>query len=273
MGRAWDDTFSSGHGHVVELVGQHRQVGEDSLRAVLSRLRVGECRAEDLALLNATWVDQREEWPEYQHLCSRSCDAQAYNAKQLAAIVGASATFYCRDEVPPTADSNPPNLAPPPNLNKVAASVVTLKVGAKVVCTMSFGVVRTGTHGVVVAFVQEVSVSCKFEGVEDAVEMPMVKFSVMDEEERELGCRWQVPVILSWAVTISRSQGMTIHRVAVDFSCTRWTLDGMVYAALSRAVSLLCLRVHGLTEEHVKTSGNALHWYEKVRSERLFRAM
>jgi len=47
----------------------------------------------------------------------------------------------------------------------------------------------------------------------------------------------------------------------------------MVYAALSRAVSLSSLRVRGLTEEHVKTSGNALDWYEKVRSERLFRAM
>lgn len=69
-----------------------------------------------------------------------------------------------------------------------------------------------------------------------------------------------------------RSQGKTIARVAVDFSCTNWTLDGLVYAALSRAVSLDCFRVRGLTRENVMKSGNALAWYERARSEQVFRA-
>jgi len=78
--------------------------------------------------------------------------------------------------------------------------------------------------------------------------------------------------LLSWAVTVSRAQGLTILKVAVDFSCTQWTLDGLVYAALSRAISLASLRVRGITKEHFKTSANALAWYERVRAKRVFRA-
>lgn len=138
--------------------------------------------------------------------------------------------------------------------------------------SMSFGGVKTGAHGVITAFQTGMHVACLFEGHQGAVEMPFVEFFVMDEEERELAARWQVPVVLAWAVTVSRSQGTTIARVAVDFSCTNWTLDGLVYAALSRAVSLDCFRVRGLTREHVMKSGNALAWYERALTEQVFRA-
>lgn len=268
--RAWHDTFSSAHGDVIELTGQHSQAGEDPLLAILSRLRVGDCRDENLSVLNSTWPDDVDDWPNFQHLRAKVCDAQAYKKKRLAAMIGATGTFSCRDEVPPQTSNDAPRREPP-DLNKVAAATVTVKVGAQVVCTMSFGVVKTGTRGVVSSFIPEESVCCRFDGVDEAVAMPLVKFSVMDEDEQELACRWQVPILLSWAVTVSRAQGMTISKVAVDFSCTSWTLDGLVYAALSRAVSLSSLRVRGLTRDHVKTSATALAWYESVRSERLFR--
>jgi len=275
MERAWDDTFFSTHGVVVELVGQHRQAEGDPLLSILARLRLGVCSDEDVALLNSTWTDEVEEWSDYQHLRSRGCDAQDYNQKRLAALDGATGTFSCRDEVPPPEQTLPvgPHTCSVPDLHLAAASLVTVKVGARVVCTMSFGAVKTGAHGLVVSFVDGVSVCCKFDGVQEPVDMPFVKFSVMDDDERELGCRWQVPVLLSWAVTVSRAQGMTIRKVAVDFSCTTWTLDGLVYAALSRAVSLSCLRVRGLTKEHVKVSQNALAWYERARSELVFRGL
>jgi len=272
MERAWDDTFFSAHGNVIELDGQHRQVVGDALHGILSRLRTGTCLEEDLQLLNSTWPDAAEEWTDFQHLRARTCDAKLYNEKRLAEISGVAGSFTCRDEVAAPAESEPPRAGGDLDLGQVAADAVVVKVGARVVCTMSYGAVKTGAHGLVVSFVPEVSVCCKFDGVDEPIEMPFVKFSVMDAEERELACRWQVPVLLSWAVTVSRSQGMTIRKVAVDFSCTPWSLDGLVYSALSRAVSLASLRVRGLTREHVKTSASALDWYEKARSERLFRA-
>lgn len=160
----------------------------------------------------------------------------------------------------------------PQDISQVAADTVTVKVGARVVCAKSFGEVKTGAHGIVTSFVSGVSFCWKPEGVENPLCMPFVKFSVMDAEERELECRWKAPILMSRAVTVSRAQGMTILKVAVEFSCTQWTLDGLVYAALSRAISLASLRVRGITKEHFKTSANTLAWYERVCAERVFRA-
>jgi len=268
---AWDDTFFSAYGSVIELGGQHRQAEGDPLRVVLSRLRVGVCLDEDLDLLNSTWTDAAEEWTDFQHLRARTCDAKQFNERRLAEVVGAAGSFTCRDEVPEPMEGEPPQAERHSDLSQVAADVVTAKVGARVVCKMSFGAVKTGAHGIVLLFVPEVSVSCKSDSVGEPVQMPFVKFSVMDAEEKELACRWQVPILLSWAVTVSRSQGMTIRKVAIDFSGTPWSLDGMVYSALSRAVSRASLRVRGLPRAHVKTSSCALAWYERARSERLIR--
>lgn len=99
-----------------------------------------------------------------------------------------------------------------------------------------------------------------------------VTFLVMDEEERELGWRWQVLMLLSWPVSVSRSQGMIVRVVFVDIYSAQWTPDGLVYVVRSRAVSLVFLRVSGLIKEHVKEGTNALESYERTRSEQAFRA-
>jgi len=45
--------------------------------------------------------------------------------------------------------------------------------------------------------------------------------------------RTQIPLILSWAMTIHKSQGQTIERLRVDLS--KCFMAGQVYTALSRA--------------------------------------
>lgn len=66
-------------------------------------------------------------------------------------------------------------------------------------------------------------------------------------------------------MTITRSQGMSLKRVAVDFS-NRWTLDGLVYTALSRCKSFAGLRVHGLTRAHVRVRARTLQFYSELLS-------
>jgi len=58
---------------------------------------------------------------------------------------------------------------------------------------------------------------------------------------KELACRKQVPLKLGWALSIHRSQSMSIDKLAIDF--TGVFESSQVYVALSRARSLQGLQV------------------------------
>lgn len=77
-----------------------------------------------------------------------------------------------------------------------------------------------------------------------------------DEREYSLLMRTQIPLVSGWAMTVHKSQGMTLNRVIVDLA--RNFEQGMAYVALSRARSLEGLKVENL--------GVAMGGNEQVRA-------
>jgi ATP-dependent DNA helicase PIF1 len=73
--------------------------------------------------------------------------------------------------------------------------------------------------------------------------------AIGDKEPYSLLHRTQVPLIPGWAMSVHKSQGMTLDRVIVDLSKA---IAGQVYVALSRATGLEGLRIDG-DEEGLKT--------------------
>ena len=62
----------------------------------------------------------------------------------------------------------------------------------------------------------------------------------------------QFPLILCWAVTIHKCQGMTLPEIVVDMSCNKGTFrDGQAYVAFSHVTSLDKLHIINYTREQI----------------------
>lgn len=108
---------------------------------------------------------------------------------------------------------------------------------------------------------------------------PLVKFSTIlgprvelvekddfiPDSQSETGCkRSQFPLLLSWALSIHKSQGQTIERVKVDL--TRVFEIGQVYVALSRAVSKDKLQIVNFREDKIRSSPIVKRFYSQLES-------
>jgi ATP-dependent DNA helicase PIF1 len=169
---------------------------------------------------------------------------------------------------------------------------LSLKVGAKVVILYNInakvGLVN-GSQGMVVGFVNTASWPDKDK--KDAYEKgcadeytefnnpwrPLVRFSngkirtiphivqsstKIRGEDRYLVARIQIPLILAWALSIHKSQGMTLEYAEV--SSRSLFEKGQLYVGVSRVTSLEGLTVAGFSRETTTMDLDVLEFYEKT---------
>lgn len=170
-------------------------------------------------------------------LFTHRADVEMINQRQLQALEGNVTTYNARD----SGDVAVLNTSCP------APCSLCLKVGAQVMLTKNISAKHklvNGSRGVVERFTP-------------GSKLPMVRFAAQSDElvtvEREkftvshggrvLATRLQIPLALAWAITVHKSQGLTLDRVEV--SLERAFEPGMAYVALSRAKSFEGLRVVG----------------------------
>jgi ATP-dependent exoDNAse (exonuclease V) alpha subunit len=74
----------------------------------------------------------------------------------------------------------------------------------------------------------------------------------------------QIPLILAWAITIHKSQGLTLDKISCDLSDS--FSPGQSYVALSRARNLEGVFIESLNFSKITADINAVNFYNRIKN-------
>lgn len=235
--RAWRQLNPS----ICYITEQHRQ-GNDLLLDILTAMRQDNLSEDHQQALLARVGIKPDDDVVLTRLFSHNVDVESINQQHLNQLAGDTHIFEM------STDGRAQYIE---QLVKsvLAPEVLELKVGAEVMFVANNFAegYANGTRGQVVAFNGDTPiVRLLASGKEIAVEPHNW---TREEDGRERGRVTQLPLRLAWAITIHKSQGMSLDAALVDLS--RSFTYGMGYVALSRVRSIDGLYLHGI-------NGNAL---------------
>uniref|UniRef100_UPI0037E8688D ATP-dependent DNA helicase PIF1 n=1 Tax=Semicossyphus pulcher TaxID=241346 RepID=UPI0037E8688D len=246
----------------MELTEVRRQT-DQSFISLLQAVRVGRVTEEVTAkLLESAYHHIERDGILATRLCTHKDDVELTNENKLQQLPGSVRVFEALDSDPAlvkTIDAHSP-----------VSRLIQLKVGAQVMLTKNLEVARglvNGARGVVVGFesgkhgLPRVRFLC---GVTEVLKPERWVFKSGGGIHLS---RQQLPLKLAWAISIHKSQGMTLD--CVEISLARVFESGQAYVALSRARSLEGLRVMDFDPRVVRADPDVLVFYKRLRKERL----
>jgi hypothetical protein len=225
---------------VCYLTEQYRQDDADFLE-VLSAIRAGEVEALHYERLNTRRVADAP-ISGAPKLYSHNADVDRINAGELAKLPGAAETFRMTS-------SGRENLVEALKRGCLSPETLELKVGAEVMFTKNspgqYGQSRfvNGTLGRVVGFEKGTGLPAVKTRERGTVTAEPMEWQVV-EEGKVRATISQVPLRLAYAMTVHKSQGMSMDAAIVDLS--RAFEYGQGYVALSRVRRLAGLSLLGL---------------------------
>lgn len=146
-----------------------------------------------------------------------------------------------------------------------AKDEIILKKNAQVILTKNLDVANNlvnGSRGCVVGFNENKLPIVKFMNQNEMV----IKHETWTFKVNSAGqtlTRKQIPLQLAWAISIHKSQGMTLD--CVELSLSRVFEFGQAYVALSRAKSLENLRIIDFDPNAIKANEIVIKYYQKLK--------
>lgn len=232
---------------------------DQNFAEVLNSVRLGEVTPAVSDLLNSCW---RKKDPTPEHppviLTTHNKDADSINLRRLALIEAEQHGFEAADVGSAAAKKVLEKCLIPKNLE--------LKIGAQVMLCVNYdqddGLVN-GSIGEVIGFTpwkRGQIPTVKFQNGQ-TVEVEPWQWDIR-ENERVIGSRTQVPLRLAWAITVHKSQGMTLDKVEVHLA--RAFEYGQAYVALSRARTKEGLFIASGSKNSIKAHPKAVLFYNPV---------
>ena len=238
MSKAWLELAPE----ICYLTEQYRQ-DEDRLTDILNGIRSRHVLTEYIDILKSTKENQQHITPT--RLYTHNADVDFINNQQLAKLDGKMMTYHgIKKGNKKMMESFVSSL--------LVSETFQCKVGAKVMFLKNnheLGVMN-GTLGEVIDFGKDQESGDAFPLIKLSDNRKVIakpeKWSINNEAGNTLVSMEQIPLRLAWAITVHKSQGMTLEAAEVDLSKTFEAGQG--YVALSRLKSLHGLKLLGLND-------------------------
>ncbi len=196
---------------------------------------------------------------------STRADVDSFNAKELGSLQAEPRVYTAVDsfEKIPSASMKADSYRV--LLDGAASKEITLKVGAQVMLKVNLNVAEglvngsrgvvldTGVNGVLVRFINGLKVV-----------ITPADWKIEDNEGRAI--RKQIPLILAWALTVHKSQGVTLDYAICDIGATVFS-PGQAYVALSRVRNLKGLFISNFDYSCIRADKDALAYSKRMEKE------
>lgn len=253
---AYSDAWGDMELNVCHLSEQHRQ-DEGELEQVLNDIRTGTAGEKTRVPLRKCYRRVIEGVKDVTKLYTHNTNVDAINNTELSKIDCKATTYKMKG-------TGNTMLCEMLKKSCLAPEVLHLKEGAIVMFVKNNydeGYVN-GTMGVVES-IDEVYPRVKLKNGKTIVVLPE-EWAIMEEGSTKAKIV-QVPLRLAWAITIHKSQGMTLDAAEIDLSQS--FVPGMGYVALSRLRSIEGLRLMGLNDMALTISDDVIELDKDLRAQ------
>lgn len=254
-------TWTEAKFNCVELIKQMRQEGDLKFAQMLNELRFGKCSDETLKILRGC---RNPNFGEVKPtiLYSKNINVDVINEKQYKNLIDHGAE---RKIFPTTFSEHKQSRLWAESL-KIPESV-DLCIGAQVMLTVNLCVdegLANGSRGVITGFADEGPIVL-FKNGDQVIIEPWL-FEDENEDADEKGNEiWAscIPLKLAYALTIHKSQSMTLDAAIIDlgpniFEC------GQAYVALSRVRDRESVKIINVLKSSFKTNEKVIQFYNEI---------
>jgi ATP-dependent DNA helicase PIF1 len=246
--------------YAVELTKAFRQVDQEFVD-LLAKIREGRNLSAAISMLNTTCKITDSPAPGTITLSPRHADIERVNSERLKQLPGVLKVFngvltgkFSEKQVP-------------------VPNKIELKVGAQVMIAKNGKNYVNGDVATVTEILAD-RVKVMLTERKEMVEVPISVWQQFEykfnEETKEIervvtGSYSQLPVVLAWAMTIHKSQGLTLSSVHLDLGKGAFE-TGQTYVALSRCRSLETLSMaRPIRSEDILVDPQAVAFYKEIR--------